>query len=264
MAKYVMNNGCAYPSRLISKIEPSVLETSTTGSPVDLLNINRVSSVEVMFNVYMDGAKGVTQFKKSSNDSVEQVYLPEDEDFMEWLSGQELKNGKDPVKFFKNAVLKVNRIKMAIAECEKAKEANTKVVETVAPAIEQAEKPVTLELKPRTDGEIVDLDVALKDLSEEPALPFEPQVVAPKSETFVNEELEEFNQPTVSDEDMSLLHKKTAFIEKMTARYLEALNASEAEVKLITAVGRKKPDELTEYEESVVSILTKDLAEELL
>ena len=264
MAKYIINNGCAYPSRLISKIEPSVMETTVRCSSIDLLNVNRVSSIDVVFNVYVDGVKGATQFRHPANGSVESVYLPEDEDFVEWLSEQQLKSGKDPVKVFKNAVLKVNRIKMAIAECEKAKQSNEKVVETVAPVVQQAEAPVAVQLTPRADGEVVDLDVALKDLSEEPELPFEPQIVAPKSETFVNEELEEFNQPTVSDEDMHLLHKKTAFIEKMVANYIAAVNALEPETKLITAVGRKQPDQLTEYEESIVSLTMKEFAEDLL
>ena len=264
MAKYVINNGCAYPSRLITKIEPSILETTIKCSSIDLFNIHRVSTMDVVFNVYLEGVKGATQFKEPANGSSESVYLPEDEGFMEWLAEQKLKSGKNPVKVFKSAVSKVNRLKLAIAECEKAKQSNEKIVETVAPAVQQAEAPVAVQLTPRADGEVVDLDVALKDLSEEPELPFEPQIVAPKSETFVNEELEEFNQPTVSDEDMHLLHKKTAFIEKMVANYIAAVNALEPETKLITAVGRKQPDQLTEYEESVVSILTKDFAEDLL
>ena len=157
MAKYIINNGCAYPSRLISKIEPSVMETTVRCSSIDLLNVNRASYIDVVFNVYVDGVKGATQFRHPANGSVESVYLPEDEDFVEWLSEQQLKSGKDPIKVFKNAVLKVNRIKMAIAECEKAKQSNEKIVETVAPVVQQAEAPVAVDLKPRVDGEIVDL-----------------------------------------------------------------------------------------------------------
>lgn len=255
-------DGVGYPTSKVVKIEPATVLLDTSFETLsDDFHVQRKVNKDVIVNVYMEGMKAPIEHTMHLNSTGDTVYLPTDPDFLEWLGEQTLESGKDPLKIFKGSLAKVLRIRQMIKDAENAKASNTTLVQNAAPVVAEAVQTSTpVEMQTIETEEGVTLDVALRDLTDEPPLPFTPAItVQPEMKTdalIANEEILPFANPTVSDEDLLLLKKKEKTVKKWLMSYIEEINSQEAEEhSLIAKRGVELSEDDVELKNCVVNYM---------
>lgn len=263
--KMLIVDGVGYPTSAVTKVEPAFVSIHTEfGELGDDFTVGVAQHKTAHVNVYMQNGKPIDYSFDMSGQNNE-IYLPTDENFLAWLDEQTMDNGKEPAKVFRAALSKVVRIRQMIKEAEMRKTENNKLVQAATPVIEQSVQTATPVAVSTVETETgVSLDVALKDLTDEPLLPFEPNItVQPEIKTdalIANEEVMQFNMPSVSDEDFLTLKKKERTVKKWLLAYIEEANGWEDEDEMLIA---KRGVELPEGVDSIREHIIKCMEEVL-
>lgn len=266
MQKLFIYSGVGYPTSSVVSVTPESFFKEQHISNYDETNFTASVSelVSVYSRIVFSGVRNTAMITTQLENSPKLINFLEYEPFMDWLSEQSLKSGKDPVIKFKASVAKIFRIRALIEESKKQEEKNKQSAQNMQQVIENTavEKPAVFELGTVENESGVSLDVAIKQLEDEPSLPFEPSIVVQpelQTETLVNEQLEEFNTSLVSDEDIMTLRKKEAFVNKYIKKYIEEFNNIEPEEVKFRSRKNGPVEEMLDYIERAIRDVEKQL-----
>lgn len=265
MQKLITVNGIGYPVSKLNKVEPvEMIESVQFGTLNEDFTVAKTTERTAIVDLYFDGQKAPLKYELPLSGQNGITYLPTDPEFLGWIEDKETESGKSASKLFKGALAKVAKIKALMKDVEERKATTAKLVEEVKPVVEQAVQTATPIEISQTEGENgVSLEVALKDLTDEPELPFTSNIVVqPELKTdalMANEELLQFNNPTVSDEDVITLQKKTKFITKWCNKYLSELDNDEESISLVAKRGAELDDGLMEAKVKVLALMEQVL-----
>lgn len=245
MQKLLMVDNVSYPVSSVTKVTAdswSEFVKMSDYSP-ETFEVHISKKVMMRFNIGIASLKSGVNVDVDVADEDNTVSLLDYAPFMEWLSEQSLKNGKDPVARFKANVAKVTKLRQLMKDIEAQKVLTETTVEKMSEVLQTpVDEKDTFSLTPVESEQGVTLDVAIKQLEDGPTLPFD-IVVQPELQTdtqeplMVNEQLEEFNKPSMSSEDILTLRKKEAFINKYINMYMQHINESKGSFEKIKRAG---------------------------